>query len=173
MNHQNTIPAYQYFEAEKQHIVKAESQVYIVGDDLRNPMNHGALIRLADNIGAKKVFFTSDPGRFSQTKIQKTAGSSYTHMEYEFTDWAQIRNQIPEGFSWYAIETSATAKNLYETALAEKCVFVVGNETHGLSPAILQICQKHIYIPVPGYTKSLNVSHAAAVVLFEWVRQKL
>jgi len=173
MNHQNTIPAYQYFEAEKQHSLSAEASVYLVGDDLRNPMNHGALIRLADNIGAQKVFFTADPARFSHTKIQKTAGSSHTHMKYEFTDWAQIRNRIPEGFSWYAIETSATANNLYETALAEKCVFVVGNETHGLSSEILELCQNHVYIPVPGYTKSLNVSHAAAVVLFEWVRQKL
>ena len=173
MNHQNTIPAYQYFEAEKQHKLKTETEVYIVGDDLRNPMNHGALIRLADNIGAKRVFFTSNPERFSQTKIQKTAGSSNTHMPYEFTDWDNIKAQIPGDYSWYAVETSATAKSLYETAFVDRCVFVVGNETNGLSPDVLKLCQTHVYIPVPGHTKSLNVSHAAAVVLFEWVRQKL
>lgn len=173
MNHQNTIPAFQYFEADKQYRISEKTGIYIVGDDLRNPMNHGALIRLADNVGAKKVFFTSNPERFSQTKIQKTAGSSHTHMTYEFTNWDNIKAQIPDGFSWYAIETSAKAKSAYETAFADKCVFVVGNETLGLSPDVLNLCQTHVYIPVPGHTRSLNVSHAAAVVLFEWVRQKL
>lgn len=173
MNHQNTIPAFQYFEAEKQHKLKTDTEFYIVGDDLRNPMNHGALIRLADNVGAKKVFFTSNPERFSQTKIQKTAGSSHTHMTYEFANWDNIKAQIPEGYSWYAIETSGKAVNLFDAAFPEKCVFVVGNETNGLSAEVLELCKNHVYIPVPGHTKSLNVSHAAAVVLFEWVRQKL
>lgn len=169
----NTVPAFDYFSEKDSLLPDEKVSSYIVGCDLRNPMNHGALIRLGANVGARKVFFTSDPQRFSLTKIKKTAGSSHTHMDFEFTDWKQIRKEVPEGYTWLAVETSAKAEMLYQAKLPEKCVFVVGNETHGLPPEILEQCEQHVYIPMPGHTKSMNVSHAAAVVLFEWVRRML
>ena len=51
--------------------------------------------------------------------------------------------------------------------------FVVGNESRGIREEILEQCDKIVYIPVPGPTRSLNVSHAAAVALFEWQRQMI
>lgn len=167
----NTVPSFAYFSDKDSRFPDEKVSGYIVGYDLRNPMNHGALIRLGDNVGAKKVFFTSDPQRFSLTKIKKTAGSSHTHMAFEFTEWNQIKKEVPDDYTWLAIETSAKAEQLYQAKLPGKCVFVVGNETHGLPTEILEQCEQHVYIPMPGHTKSMNVSHAAAVVLFEWVRR--
>lgn len=169
----NTVPAFDYFADKGYQALKENAACYIVGHDLRNPMNHGALIRLGDNVGAKKVFFTSNPERFSLTKIKKTAASSHTHMDFEFVQWKDLVNEIPEDFTWLAVETSERAEMLYEASLPEKCVFVVGNETYGLPEEALQQCPQHVYIPMPGHTKSMNVSHATAVVLFEWVRQIL
>ena len=51
--------------------------------------------------------------------------------------------------------------------------FIVGSERDGLSNELLKQCDVVVYIPVPGPTRSLNVSHAAAVALFEWQRQML
>ena len=51
--------------------------------------------------------------------------------------------------------------------------FIVGSERNGLSEELLVQCDLVVYIPVPGPTRSLNVSHAAAVALFEWQRQML
>lgn len=169
----NTVPSFDYFAEKADQSLKEGAACYIVGHDLRNPMNHGALIRLGDNVGAQKVFFTSDPQRFSLTKIKKTAGSSHTHMDFEFTDWNGIRKEVPEDYAWLAVETSAKAAMVYKATLPEKCVFVVGNETHGLPAEILEQCEQHLYIPMPGHTKSMNVSHAAAVAVFEWVRRML
>jgi len=169
----NTVPSFDYFAEKADQSLKERAACYIVGHDLRNPMNHGALIRLGDNVGAKKVFFTSDPQRFSLTKIKKTAGSSHTHMDFEFVQWKDIKNEIPEDFTWLAVETSAKAEMVYKATLPEKCVFVLGNETHGLPKEILEQCKQHVYIPMPGHTKSMNVSHAAAVVVLEWVRRML
>lgn len=170
---EGTIPAFDYFSDKSESLPEGKSGSFLIGYDLRNPMNHGALIRLGDNIGTHKVYFTSDPDRFSLTKIRKTAGSSHTHMNFAFADWDKIRKEIPEDYTWIAIETSPKAQMLYHTQLPEKCVFVVGNETHGLPDEILEQCEQHVYIPMPGHTKSMNVSHAAAVTVFEWVRQML
>ncbi len=172
-NEIKTIPAFDYFkDGNKDEEIRALAP-YIIGDNLKNPMNHGALIRLGSNIGAKKVFFTQNPNELSITKVKKTAGSSHTHMDFEFLPWEDIVKEIPEDYVWIAIETSSKAKMLYDQVLPKKCVFVVGNESYGLPESVLNQCDEHIFIPMPGNTKSMNVSHAATVVAFEWVRQNL
>lgn len=166
-----TIPAYEYFSGSKENsqMVKAP---YLVGFDLGNPMNHGALIRLGANIGARKVFFTSDPQRFSMIKIQKTAGSSHTQMPFEFTSFEKILEEVPADYQWVVIETTKEATNLYETDLPDKCVFIAGNESYGLPDNVIHHSDKQVFIPMSGRTKSMNVSHAMAVTIFEWYRQQ-
>jgi len=50
---------------------------------------------------------------------------------------------------------------------------IVGNEINGINPLLLQKVQLSVHIPVTGSVKSLNVSHAAAVCLFEWLKQQI
>jgi tRNA G18 (ribose-2'-O)-methylase SpoU len=78
---------------------------------------------------------------------------------------------VPEGKKIVAIETSDNATCIYDTQLPEDVAFIVGNERDGLDEKLLSQCDMVVYIPVPGPTRSLNVSHAAAVALFEWQRQ--
>lgn len=166
------ITAYKYFADNKSDEGSNLNAPYLVGLDLGNPMNHGAMIRLGANIGARRVFFTSDPQQFSMIKIQKTAGSSHTYMPFEFTSFENIVKEVPGDYQWIAIETTKEATNLYKTTLPDKCVFIAGNESYGMPDRVLQHCHKHVYIPPPGKTKSMNVSHATAVTIFEWFRQQ-
>lgn len=167
-----TISAYEYFADGSKNAGMNLKAPYLVGLDLGNPMNHGALIRLGANIGAQKVFFTSDPQSFSMIKIQKTAGSSHTFMPFEFTCFEKIIKEVPGDYQWIAIETTKEATNLYKTILPDKCVFIAGNESYGMPDNVLKHCDKHVYIPPPGKTKSMNISHAMAVTIFEWYRQQ-
>ncbi|MCF8230810.1 MAG: TrmH family RNA methyltransferase [Bacteroidales bacterium] len=167
-----TISAYEYFAGGLKNAGMNFKAPYLVGLDLGNPMNHGALIRLGANIGAHKVFFTSDPQKFSMIKIQKTAGSSHTSMPFEFTSFENIIKKVPGDYQWVAIETTKGATSLYETTLPDKCIFIAGNESYGITDEVLQHCDKHVYIPPPGMTKSMNISHAMAVTIFEWYRQQ-
>lgn len=171
MTQDKTIPAFDYFDKNNDKEKIKQNAPYIIGLNLRNPANHGALIRLGSNIGAKKVFFTSDISKFSSTKIKKSAGSSHTKHEYEFTTEEEIFKIIPDDYTWVAIETSKKATNLYTTKLPKKCVFVVGNESYGMPQDFLAKCHQSVFIPMPGSTKSLNVSHALSVTIFEWYRQ--
>jgi TrmH family RNA methyltransferase len=64
-------------------------------------------------------------------------------------------------------------KSLYDSNMRGKLAFVIGNEGAGLSQALLDAAQQHFIIPMPGKVESLNAAAAAAVCLFEAVRQRL
>jgi tRNA G18 (ribose-2'-O)-methylase SpoU len=146
---------------------------YVLGVNLRSPDNVGALIRLADNIGAKKAFFIGDEGDYRPRKIGRKASSAGKSMNWEITNLEEVKKQIPEDFTWLAIETAKGATNLYKTELPKKVVFIAGNESFGLDDEFLPNCDQLVYIPMPGHTVSMNVSQATAVTIFEWYRQMM
>ncbi len=144
---------------------------FVIADHLMTPDNMGALIRLADNIGASEVCFLGNGDEHRLGKVRRAAASSRNNIPWHFTEECDLRKIVPEGKSIVAIETSDNAVCIYDTELPEDVAFVVGSERHGLSEDLLAQCDRVVYIPVPGPTRSLNVSHAAAVALFEWQRQ--
>ena len=143
----------------------------IVGWELRTPENYGNLIRLADTVGCKKVVFVSNDIKVSDRKIRKTAGDSYNHMVMEFVSEDQIGKCIPEEYQWIALETAENSTNIYKTLLPEAIALFVGNEQRGIPDFVLERFQSIVHIPLTGRCTSLNVSHACAIALFEWVRQ--
>lgn len=145
----------------------------VIADHLMTPDNMGAMIRLADNIGASEMCFLGEESRHSLGKVRRAAASSRGNIRWYFTEETDLRKIVPEGKTIIAIETADNASCIYDTALPENAAFIVGSESHGISETLLSQCDIVVYIPVPGPTRSLNVSHAAAVALFEWQRQML
>ena len=145
----------------------------LIADHLLTPDNIGAMIRLADNIGATEVCFLGNEDEHRLGKVRRAAASSRDNIRWYFSEETDLRKIVPEGKAIVAIETSDNATCIYDTELPEDVAFIVGNERQGLNDALLAQCDKVVYIPVPGPTRSLNVSHAAAVALFEWQRQML
>lgn len=144
----------------------------VVADNLRNPENMGALIRLADNAGASSVFFLGEPKAVNLTRVKRVAASSSRNLPWHFVSAEAWLKQQPLNAMLVAIETTKNSTNVFETDLPNHPIFIVGNEVHGINPSILERVALSVHVPVPGLTRSLNVSHAAAVVLFEWLRQK-
>lgn len=145
----------------------------LIADHLMTPDNLGALIRLADNIGATEVCFLGSEEEHRMGKVRRSAASSRDNIRWYFTEETDLRKIVPQGKTIVAIETADNATCIYDTQLPEDAAFIVGSERDGLSNELLQQCDMVVYIPVPGPTRSLNVSHAAAVALFEWQRQML
>jgi len=138
-----------------------------------NPENIGNMIRLADNVGATEVFILGTDFQLRMASIKKTAGLSFANVKLTFISPDDFFSQIPEDYDFAAIETCSGSSNIYETSLPENVVFLLGNERSGLPDEILQKCQYKLHIPMTGKCKSMNVSHALAVSLFEWQRQML
>ena len=143
----------------------------VIADHLMTPDNIGAMIRLADNIGASEVCFLGNEDEHRLGKVRRAAASSRDNIRWYFSEESDLRKLVPEGKKIIAIETADNATCIYDTSLPEDVAFIVGSERNGLSEALLAQCDLVVYIPVPGPTRSLNVSHAAAVAFFEWLRQ--
>lgn len=145
----------------------------IIADHLLTPDNMGALIRLADNIGASEVCFLGKEEEHRLGKVRRAAASSRDNIRWYFSEENDLRKIVTKSKKIVAIETADNATCIYDTLLPDDVAFIVGSESHGLSEELLAQCDMVVYIPVPGPTRSLNVSHAAAVALFEWQRQML
>lgn len=143
----------------------------LLADHLLTPDNIGAMIRLADNIGATEICFLGREEEHKLGKVRRAAASSRDNIRWYFSEETDLRKIVPAHKKIVAIETADNATCIYDTELPEDVAFIVGSESHGLSDALLAQCDQVVYIPVPGPTRSLNVSHAAAVALFEWQRQ--
>ena len=143
----------------------------VIADHLLTPDNMGAMIRLADNIGATEVCFLGNEDEHRLARVRRAAASSRDNIRWYFSEESDLHKIVPEGKQIVAIETADNATCIYDTQLPEDVAFIVGSESHGLSEELLVQCDMVVYIPVPGPTRSLNVSHAAAVALFEWQRQ--
>ncbi|MGN0033653.1 MAG: TrmH family RNA methyltransferase [Candidatus Limimorpha sp.] len=152
-------------------VYETTTRPVIIADHLLTPDNIGAMIRLSDNIGASEMIFLGKEPTHSIGRIRRCAASSKDNIKWYFTEDNDIRRLVGEGKSIVAIETATNATNIYKTELPRNAAFIVGNEAHGIREEILKQCDFIIYIPIPGPTRSLNVSHAASVALFEWYRQ--
>lgn len=138
-----------------------------------NPGNIGNMIRLADNVGADDVFILGTDFQLRMASVKKTAGLSFSNVRLTFISPEDFFSQLSPGYCVAAIETCSDSVNLYETKLPEKIIFLLGNERNGLPDEILQKCPLKLHIPMTGKCKSMNVSHALSVALFEWQRQML
>lgn len=149
-----------------------KSRPIMVAINLRSPSNIGGIIRLAGNLGCKKVIFAGEKIDFKQAKIKKSASNAFDKIEHKLISISEWENEIPLDYEKVAIETAEGATNIYQTQLPEKIAFVVGDEREGIPEAELKKCSSAVYIPMTGITLSMNVIQSAAVVSFEWIRQQ-
>ncbi|HIE51519.1 MAG TPA: RNA methyltransferase [Armatimonadetes bacterium] len=145
----------------------------VVGERLQDPLNVGVLVCTADAVGATALMFTTDGADpFSRRAVRSSTGS-ILRLPVGFTADlpGKLRNWQDRGVR--VIATSAHADTDYwEVDFTGPCAVVVGNETTGLSPAVRDLAQVTVRIPMRGGAHSLNVAVAAGIVLYERVRQQ-
>lgn len=162
-----TIQANNFFGTDK-----TNKDIIIIGENISTPENIGSLIRLTDNIGAKKLFLINDiiP---NQAKIKRSSSSAYNNVDFEFINYDNLNSDFFKKYTFVGIDTISNSKNIYNYKFPKNAAFIVGSEKSGLTTKMLSFCKEFIHIPMPGNTKSMNVSHALAVSLFEYYRQQL
>ncbi len=150
-----------------------ENKPVLAAWQIINPENIGSLVRLADNVGAEEVLIIGEEFHLRKSSINKTGGLSMKNVRLSFVSPETFFARLMTGYKLVAVETSESSVNLFSANLPEKVVFLLGNERNGLPEEILAKCDLVVHIPMTGKCKSMNVSHATAVVLFEWQRQTL
>lgn len=173
IEYDNSSTLSQFFTENQTPLYSPEIAPIIVALDLRYPMNIGGIIRLAGNIGCRKVLFTGDPNHFRLDKIRRAATTGYKQVDWAFYEHHKWQDEIPDDYQIVAVETVKEAKSIFNSSLIGKYAFVVGNERYGVDEKSITACDKAVYIPMSGAVKSMNVVQAANVVLFEWLRQNI
>ena len=151
-------------------VLPAEIDACVMVEDIQDPGNLGSLLRSAAAAGIHQVFLSkSSVHAWSPRVLRAGMGAHFMLNIYEQCELEPLMRT----FKGRVIATSHHAKSsLYELDLTGKVALLFGNEGAGLSQELLAAAHSVASIPMPGKAESLNIAAAAAVCLFERVRQQ-
>lgn len=144
----------------------------LVAESIEKPGNLGTMMRTASAAGAAGVIVTdpsTDP--FNPNVIRASLGMVFTLPLAVTTTPEALDHLRRSGVSIVATSPEADDPH-YAVDLTGPVALVVGSEQYGLSSAWLEAADRRAVIPMPGSADSLNAAVAAAVMLFEAVRQR-
>ncbi len=106
---------------------------------------------------------------------KKSSASAFKWVEREkFKSIEECYSSLKEdGFDIYSSSISDESVSLYELDLTKKSAIILGNEHRGVSDSAANLADKKFIIPMFGMVQSLNVSVAAAIILYEALRQRM
>jgi TrmH family RNA methyltransferase len=140
--------------------------------EVRDPGNAGTILRSADAAGAAGVVFagsTVDP--YNPKTVRASAGSIFhVPIVRDVSTAAAVAALRERGFGVLAMDMHGE-DDLFEVAVPEAVTFVFGNEAHGIPDDVAALADRRVRVPQAGRAESLNLSAAATVCLFEWVRR--
>ncbi len=156
----------------------------ILLESVRDPLNVGAIIRSAAALGIGGLILSADCADIYHPKTLRAAmGPLFSLPILRVTDLAgSIRALRAEGRTVLAAALDADALRLGSdearivltpAPAGRAACAVIGNEGHGLSPAVMDACDRSVYIPMQAGTESLNAGVAAALIMWELCRASL
>jgi 23S rRNA (guanosine2251-2'-O)-methyltransferase len=139
-------------------------------DNLRSAWNVGAIFRTADGLGVRKIHLCGITPTPEHPSVAKTAlGATQT------IPWTSSPNALTQAKSLKAAGARLWALELDERAelvtapweaTSAPVVLIVGNEVTGVDPALLDLCERIVYLPMQGQKRSFNVEVAFGIGVF-------
>ena len=168
------VGAYPYSGLEE--ILASPDLLVIVLDGVTDPRNLGAVLRAADGAGASGVVVPKDRAvGVTPAAVKASAGASEHVRVARETNLRRALERMKEAGAWvYAAENAAStlATAYTELDLSGSVALVLGSEGRGVRRLVREGCDGAVSIPMRGAVSSLNVSVAAAILLFEARRQR-
>jgi 23S rRNA (guanosine2251-2'-O)-methyltransferase len=151
----------------------AEALVVIL-DHIEDPQNLGAAMRNAEGAGALAVVIPDRRSAAVTPAARRAAAGAASHLRVaSVPNLARAIEDLKSDGCWiYGLAAVAQAVPYTSIDFAGRCAIVIGAEGKGLSRLVSSLCDRLAAIPLRGKVASLNASSAAAIALFEAVRQK-
>ena len=153
---------------------KRQPDLTVVLENVFDPHNISAVMRTCDAVGIQDIYILNHKIPPHKKWSEKTSSSAAKWLTiHQFTDAQECFVALRKKYKKiYTTHLSSDAVSLHELNLTEPVALVFGNEHNGVSEEIIAMADGNFIIPQVGIIKSLNISVACAVSLYEAFRQK-
>lgn len=167
-------PPFPYVSLEAALAKRSRPALYVVLDHITDPHNMGAIVRTAESAGADAIILPERRSAGINATVRKAAAGATAHIPVaRVSNIAETVRKLKKAAIWVAGAEPGEGSLEYSQAdLSGDLALVIGAEGQGLSQVVRKECDFLVRIPMLGKVASLNASVAAAVLLYEAVRQR-
>ena len=152
---------------------KGEAPLLVVCDEISDPHNLGAIIRTAYCAGAHGVIIPKRRSAGLTSVVAKTSAGAVSYLPVaRVPNLPALLKELKGQGVWVFGTAAEGTTSLYQADLKGPAAIVIGSEGDGMSRLVAENCDFTVSIPMFGKINSLNASAAAAVLLYEAVRQR-
>ena len=152
---------------------KGEPPLIVVCDELSDPHNLGAVIRTAECAGAHGVIIPKRRSAGLTAVVAKTSAGAVSYVPVaRVPNLTALLKELKDEGLWIFGTAADGDTSLYDADLKGPAAIVIGSEGDGMGRLVSQQCDFKVSIPMKGKLHSLNASAAAAILLYEAVRQR-
>ena len=152
---------------------KGENPLLVVCDEISDPHNLGAILRTAECAGAHGVIIPKRRSAGLTAIVAKTSAGAVSYMPVtRVANVSATLKELKKQGVWIFGTAADANTTLYDADLKGPAAIVIGSEGDGMSRLVADNCDFLVSIPMQGKISSLNASAAAAILLYEAVRQR-
>lgn len=152
---------------------KGQPPFIIILDEIADPHNFGAILRTADAVGAHGVIIPKRRAIGLTSAVSKASAGAVEYIPVaRVTNISQTIEFLKKNNIWVVGTDSTGEKAFYKSDLKGPIALVVGSEGEGMGKLIREKCDFVVNIPMQGKISSLNASVAAAIVMYEILKQR-
>ena len=153
---------------------RGEAPLLVICDELSDPHNLGAVIRTAECAGAHGVIIPKRRSAGLTAVVAKTSAGAVAHVPVaRVPNLPALLDDLKKQGVWVFGTAADGTTSLYDADLKGPAAIVIGSEGSGMGRLVAERCDFLVSIPMRGKLSSLNASAAAAILLYEAVRQRL
>jgi len=165
------VEPYRYADAYE--LARGEAPLIACLDSVTDPRNLGAVIRSADGAGATGVVVPEHRAARVTAAVCRASAGAVEHVPVAVVkNLARYLGEVKGQRLWVWAAEGAAEKTMWQADLSGGIALVLGAEGKGLRPLVRRACDDAVAIPLSGQVESLNVSVAAALLLYEARRQR-
>ena len=169
--------AFRYVDLEDLLSLVSRSQrpaLFVVLDGIEDPQNLGSIIRTCECAGAHGVIIRERRSASVTPTVEKAAAGATQHIAVcRVTNIRTAVDRMKAAGVWVVGTSGDGSQPYYRADLTVPLALVIGSEAKGVSRLVREACDYTVSIPMYGQINSLNAAVAAAVVIYEAVRQRL
>ena len=152
---------------------KGEPPLLVVCDEISDPHNLGAILRTAECAGAHGVIIPKRRSAGLTAVVAKTSAGAVSYIPVaRVANIPSLLKELKKQGIWVFGTAADGTTDLYGADLKRPAAIVIGSEGSGMTRLVSESCDFLVSIPMKGHISSLNASAAAAILLYEAVRQR-